>query len=105
MGFRLEENKWTHGVRETYRCFLLKEDMTVELKCHVFLYVSKGNILKEKKKGISKGRVGYGFWVCSSRNIMMSWYSDLMTKSLNVGTVIKCTLEDILRQVVLLFNE
>lgn len=31
---------------------LLKEEITVELKYHIFPYVSKGNILREKKENL-----------------------------------------------------
>lgn len=32
----------------------LKEEITVELKCHIFPYVSKGNVLREEKRKIQR---------------------------------------------------
>lgn len=58
-----------------------------------------------KKKNPRAEWVMFFKYVPVERNIMMSEYIDLMTKSLNVETTIKYTLENIIRLVVLLFNE
>lgn len=82
-----------------------KEEITVELECHIFPYVSKRNILWEKKKNPRAEWVMLFEYVPVEGNIMMSEYIDLMTKSVNVETTIKYTLGNIIRLVVLLFNE
>lgn len=65
----------------------------------------KGTFCGKKEKNPRTEWVMLFAYVPVEKNIMMSEYIDLMTKSLNVETTIKYTLENIIRLVVLLFSE